>query len=113
MKRKVSLEYRLMEGRIIDPETQCWLWSGAKSNGRGYMSIKHVATPVARVSAHVFLGLDLYSDKYALHKCSNKNCYNPEHLYVGTQKDNIADAKLVGTFVNGLEIYWKKRRKKD
>jgi DNA invertase Pin-like site-specific DNA recombinase len=30
------------------------------------------------------------------HKCDNKRCVNPEHLFIGTYKDNFVDARLKG-----------------
>jgi len=35
---------------------------------------------------------------YILHKCDNKLCVNPTHLYAGTRQDNANDAKKFGTF---------------
>lgn len=48
----------------------------------------------SRVSAHVFLGLDLDDRKLqANHKpcCPHQDCWNPEHLYIGTQMENVKD----------------------
>jgi hypothetical protein len=75
-----------------------WLFTGyIDETGHGYFTYtkgKHVT--VSRLSAHVYLGLDL-NDKLqkALHRdevCRHKNCWNPEHLYVGTSKQNSQDA---------------------
>ena len=46
-----------------------------------------------RLSAHLFLGLDLNSELQALHRkeCYSRSCWNPEHLYVGTMQQNMAD----------------------
>lgn len=38
------------------------------------------------------------------HHCDNRDCYNPEHLFIGTQKDNIRDAMVKGR-VRG-SFYW-------
>ncbi len=35
------------------------------------------------------------------HTCDNKRCINPEHLVVGTQRDNIQDAKVRGRLATG------------
>ena len=73
----------------------CWLWTGGQ-NGHGYGSIwiNGKGYGVHRISAWLFLDLDLNDrGQLALHKdeCPNKNCWNPDHLYVGTGSDNEAD----------------------
>jgi len=69
------------------------LYTGALSDGYGVVS--HSSTyKVHRISAHVYLGFNLNDETIQVnHKliCPNKNCWNPEHLYVGTQNENNAD----------------------
>jgi hypothetical protein len=76
----------------------CWLYLGSsnRANGYGQIWFKGKRTHVHRLSAHAHLGLDLSDgSKYALHKpeCPNRTCWNPEHLYVGTAKDNYRDLR--------------------
>lgn len=47
-----------------------------------------------RLSARMFLGLETYSKLFVCHKCNTLACFNPEHLYLGTPKDNADDKKL-------------------
>ena len=72
-----------------------WLWVGG-DNGIGYglAWVEDRLYCVSRLSAYLFLGLDLKSDLQANHKddiCNYTNCWNPEHLYVGTQSKNWSD----------------------
>jgi len=88
---------RLKNSTIIDDKTGCWLYIGGNDGRKGYGKIRFRYRKVAvhRVSAHLYLGLDLTNNNLqALHKqnCPNKNCWNPEHLYVGTHHDNMQDA---------------------
>ena len=39
-----------------------------------------------------------------LHTCDNPPCVNPKHLFIGSQKDNIADAHSKGRMRNGVSL---------
>lgn len=87
---------RIKSRTIFDKDTNCYLYQGKKDKN-GYGRIKdeqRKVQSVHRLSAKYFLGLDMNNPKeLALHKpiCSNKNCWNPEHLYVGNQYQNQHD----------------------
>ena len=88
-----NVEAKLLAKRIIDGPFQCWLYTGAIANGYGIISLANENVGVHRISAALHLGFDLNSDLQVLHQtfCPNKHCFNPAHLYIGTQADNIRD----------------------
>ena len=94
-KMAIRLKDKLLKQRVVDETTGCWLWTGAiSSNGYGVVSYQRRFRGVHRVSAHFWLGLEnLNSPLQANHKreCPNKHCFNPEHLYVGDQSQNLHD----------------------
>lgn len=94
----------------IDKETGCYLWIGSisgvsktSSGGYGVTSFKNKNITIHRLAAHLFLNFDLNSNLQINHKigCNNRNCWNPEHLYIGTQEDNIRDAIVTGSLIPG------------
>ena len=74
-------------------ENGCWVFTGAKHDW-GY-GIFYVDEKRRLVRAHRFsywLHFGPYpKDKFVLHKCDNPPCVNPDHLFLGTQLDNVRD----------------------
>lgn len=78
----------------IEKTPDCWLWKGClEGNNRGSFQIegrRYVPTEVMLALKGEFRVQGLM----ILHKCDNKACVNPEHLYWGTQFDNMRDRSL-------------------
>jgi HNH endonuclease len=96
------VEARLRMRIEVDPDTNCWNWTGAKvGNGYGYMWLFGGPKYTHRVSAMLFLDFELSSPLWILHDCDNPRCCNPRHLRAGTRSDNIADAVARGRVGRG------------
>jgi len=76
---------------IVRPGTRCWMWSSDKDRkGYGRVYVENRRMPAHRVSWEIFCGA-IPTGLSVLHKCDSPACVNPEHLYLGTQKDNVKD----------------------
>lgn len=100
----------------IDPITGCWIYKGGidSENGYGRVQIDGIRYGMHRLSAAYFLGLDLNnSEQFACHKCNNRSCINPSHLYIGDNKSNqldfINNLCKKGHELKGDNIIWHKR----
>lgn len=84
--------------KILGPE-DCWEWK-ASLNGCGYghvgingkMFISH------RVAWELTYG-PIPKGLCICHKCDNPPCINPNHLFIGTQQDNVTDMESKGRAV--------------
>lgn len=92
--RKTKDLITLLIGRRRINEIGCWLYTGGRfTSGYGSLKYRSKSYPVHRLSLELFKGVVFNSGEQANHiiDCPNKHCFNPEHLYKGTQLDNMSD----------------------
>ena len=96
---KKDIRLRLLEKIIID-KTGCWAWVGCRNKaGYGLISFNGNLYYVHRISAMIFLNFDIDSKLLVCHHCDNCPCVNPDHLFIGTHKDNMNDRDNKGRSV--------------
>lgn len=75
----------------------CWLWAGGTSrHGYGKFWIDGALRGAHRVSLELTHGYSILPATQVRHRCRNKACVRPDHLELGTAKDNAADHTATG-----------------
>lgn len=104
---KAKIAARLERKVRIDPTTGCWLWQAAlDKNGYGFLNIridgKSTMFRAPRLMWTLTHGSTPSPGRNVMHSCDTPACINPAHLSLGTQAENLADARTKGRLINGL-----------
>lgn len=74
----------------------CWIWTGSiRNDGYGRYPVNRQWKGAHRVAYELYKG-PIPEGLLVRHKCDNPLCINPEHLELGTNKDNVWDMYLRG-----------------
>lgn len=88
---------RLWDKVDVGGPGECWLWTGAKNkDGYGSVGMGNGKTELAHRAVWLELVGSIPAGKYVLHTCDNPSCVRPDHLWLGTQADNVADCARKG-----------------
>lgn len=84
---------------------ECWDWTGSVFQATGYGQFasgrRYGLSSNASRAAWMLAHGPIPSGLYVCHKCDNKLCCNPEHLFLGTQQDNMDDLVAKGRQCKG------------
>lgn len=80
----------------VSSDNECWEWVGTlNDHGYGRLNYRGKDDRSHRVSWRMKNG-DIPDNLFVLHKCDNRKCVNPNHLFLGTQLDNMQDMSRKG-----------------
>ena len=96
IKYKYNKPYQKIHQRFwakVNKTKTCWIWTGYKArNGYGCFGLSaHVGPQKAHRVSWMLEHGEVPDDLCVLHKCDNPSCVRPDHLFLGTLKDNSQD----------------------
>jgi hypothetical protein len=95
---------KFLERVEVITESGCWLWMGpVMKNGYGVVSRSPIKSRLAHRVAYALFKGHVPSNLCVLHSCDVPSCVNPNHLWLGTQLENIFDSLNKGRHAKGSE----------
>ena len=109
---KIPVEEKFMS-RVLKTDN-CWIWLGFKDKlGYGRFTFNRKTYPAHRFSC-ILAGKPIPNNLFACHKCDNPSCVNPDHIFPGTQADNVHDAISKGRMMQkGEDNCYSKLKNED
>lgn len=100
----MTLDERFWFCVVRKSNDECWEWTGTKTNrGYGNIEIDGHAVGAHRLSYIIHFG-EIPPNMDICHHCDNRGCVNPNHLFVGTNMDNVQDKIRKGRQPHGMNI---------
>lgn len=86
--------------KSFNPE-ECWQWKGGTAGGYGKFSLNSRKIIAHRYSYMLHNNCSIPDDVRVCHSCDNPVCCNPNHLWLGTDSDNVKDRQDKGRTARG------------
>ena len=96
-RKSTNLFTRLLSKYKVNESTDCWEWQCGKNNiGYGMIRDDKKMRTAHRVSYELHNNTIIPVDMCVCHTCDNPTCINPDHLWLGTRHQNMADMRQKG-----------------
>lgn len=102
MRKRAPLLERLWSRVDTSDPQRCWRWLGSPAGRYGQIkrTRDHLPVGVHRISYELAYG-SIPTGLFVLHRCDTPLCVRPTHLFLGTQADNVNDARAKGRLATG------------
>lgn len=96
MGKRITISKELIRSRVTVDVNGCWVWTMSRT-GKGYGQLgvtdsgKRKNIRVPRLVWELWHG-EIPNGRNVLHRCDTPSCCNPEHLFIGTNLQNIKDS---------------------
>jgi len=102
----------------VEKSPDCWIWKAAKRNGYGVLTIttqRQKRVIYAHRLSYELANGPIPKGMYVLHHCDRAACVRPDHLFLGSQRDNLADmtnkgrrVQVFGEAQANAKLTWRK-----
>ena len=83
----------------MQPVSGCWLWNGGPSGGYGKVTVEQRRIGAHRAAYEAFRE-PIPAGMEVCHRCDTPPCVNPDHLFLGTRRQNMEDMMKKGRGAN-------------
>jgi hypothetical protein len=92
--------------RLTDRSGECWIWIGAvHKGGYGVFQIRRRSQRAHRIAWEMSEARRVPDGLVICHRCDNRRCVNPKHLFLGTHGDNNRDTVSKGRWRKGPNVH--------